>query len=49
MNRRSKNGVLEKLFEILPKEDIIKVNIGRSKGGLISKIHMVVSSNRTAG
>ncbi|MDL2235969.1 IS5 family transposase [Christensenellaceae bacterium OttesenSCG-928-L17] len=76
MNRWSKNGVLQRLFEGLQREDIIKIrmeavcidsttvkvhpdgtgalkkpgqqSIGRSRGGLTTKIHMVTASDRSA-
>lgn len=72
MNRWSKNGVLQRLFEGLQQENIIRIRmeavcldssasewnwgfkksgkqgIGRSRGGLTTKIHMVTASDRAA-
>ena len=75
MNRWSKNGVLDRVFEALQAEGIININveavcldsttvkvhpdacgalkkgkqaIGRSRGGLTTKIHMLAASERFA-
>jgi transposase len=57
MNRWSKNGVLDQIFEQLQREQIVRIKIeavkmdstiGKSRGGWTTKIHMVAANARTA-
>jgi transposase len=52
MNRWSKSGVLDLVFEQLQREQIVRIRrpqaIGKSRGGWTTKIHMVAADARTA-